>query len=59
MAVAQSLINKKTCLYFLDEMSLAAALLVHLSCLKIKTRFFLDLQQTHSLKVIKNWPLLQ
>ena len=40
MAMAQSLINKKTCLYFLDEMSLAAERQVNLSRLKIKTRLF-------------------
>ena len=33
----QLLMESKTCLYFLDEMSLAAALQVHLSRLKIKT----------------------
>ena len=40
------LINKKTCIYFLDEMSLAAAQLVHLSRLKIKPRLFVDQQPT-------------
>ena len=35
------LINKKTCIYFLDEMSLAAAQLVHLSRLKKGNVFFL------------------
>ena len=34
------LIKKKTCLYFLDEMSLTAVQLVHLS--HLKTRLFLD-----------------
>ena len=34
--------NKKMCLYFLDEMSLAAARQVNLSRLKIKTRLFID-----------------
>ena len=42
MAMAQSLINKKTCLYFLDEMSLAAERQVSLSRLKIKTRLFVE-----------------
>ena len=40
--MGQSLFNKKTCLYFLDEMSLAAARQVNLSRLKIKTRLFVD-----------------
>ena len=40
--MGQSLFNKKTCLYFLDEMSLAAARQVNLSRLKVKTRLFVD-----------------
>ena len=40
--MGELLVKKRTCLYFLDEMSLGAAQLVHLSCLKIKTRPFLD-----------------
>ena len=35
--MGQSLINKKTCVYFLDEMSLSVARKVNLSRLKIKT----------------------
>ena len=42
--LSQLLINQKTCLYFLDEMSLTAAQLVHLSRLKIKTHIFVDQQ---------------
>ena len=44
------LINKKTCIYFLYEMSLAraAAQLVHLSRLKIKPRLFVDQQPTQN-----------
>ena len=49
----QLLIKKKTCLYFLDEMSLAAAQLVHLSRLKINTRLFLDQQPTLNFNIIK------
>ena len=38
----QSLTNKKSCLYFLDETSFSAARQVNLSRLKIKTRLFVD-----------------
>ena len=40
--MGQSLINKKSCLYFLDELSLSAARQVDLSRLKLKTRLFVD-----------------
>ena len=50
------LINKKTCIYFLDEMSLAAAQLVHLSRLKIKTRLFVDPELPHLSRTPKGLP---
>ena len=44
----QFLNNKKTGLYFLDEMSLAAAWQVNLSRLKLKTRLFVDQEITQT-----------
>ena len=44
--MGELLVKKWTCLYFLDKMSVGASSLVHLSCLKIKTRLFLDQQLT-------------
>ena len=40
------MINKKSCFYFLDELSLASAQLAPLSRLKIKTHLFVDQQLT-------------
>ena len=46
--MGELLVMKKTCLYFLDEMSLSAARQIRLSCLNTnKDSFFL---------LIKNWP---
>ena len=44
--------KKKTCLYFLDEMSLAAAAGSPVPRLKIKTRLFLDQQPTPIAKIL-------
>ena len=49
--MGQFLINKKTCLYFLDELSLQ----VYLSRLKIKTRPFVDQELTPYMYRVSNY----
>ena len=52
--MGQSFVNERTCLYFLDEMSLSAAQQVDLSHLKMKTRPFLDQGLPLSYLVLNN-----